>query len=183
LVVNSTGGWPVPPYIGDDNLSAWIGPNNAADLNGPAGDYQYTTTFSLNGFVPGSAMISGLWAADNQEVGIYLNGHQVVATNTGYLEPDGYYEQFTNWSPFTITSNYCLPGTNTLTFDVLNDPYNPPSLNDNPTALRVELTGTAEYATLSDAAVAPEPVSMIFFGTGLVAVGGYIARRRMARKA
>jgi hypothetical protein len=29
---------------------------------------------------------------------------------------------------------------------------------------------------------APEPISMIFFGTGLVAVGGYMARRRMARK-
>jgi len=29
----------------------------------------------------------------------------------------------------------------------------------------------------------PEPVSMIFFGTGLVAVGGYVARRRMLNKA
>ncbi len=28
----------------------------------------------------------------------------------------------------------------------------------------------------------PEPVSMIFFGTGLVAVGGYVARRRMLRQ-
>jgi len=28
----------------------------------------------------------------------------------------------------------------------------------------------------------PEPVSMIFFATGLVAVGGYMARRRMLRK-
>jgi hypothetical protein len=30
---------------------------------------------------------------------------------------------------------------------------------------------------------APEPVAMIFFGTGLVAVGGYVARRRMSRNA
>jgi hypothetical protein len=29
----------------------------------------------------------------------------------------------------------------------------------------------------------PEPISMIFFGTGLVAVSGYMARRKMARKA
>ena len=29
----------------------------------------------------------------------------------------------------------------------------------------------------------PEPISMIFFGTGLVAVGGYISRKRMLRKA
>ncbi len=31
--------------------------------------------------------------------------------------------------------------------------------------------------------IAPEPASMIFFATGLVAVGGYVARRRMLRKA
>jgi hypothetical protein len=29
----------------------------------------------------------------------------------------------------------------------------------------------------------PEPVSMIFFGTGLVAIGGYVSRKRMLRKA
>ena len=29
----------------------------------------------------------------------------------------------------------------------------------------------------------PEPISMIFFGTGLVAVGGYVSRRRLLRKA
>jgi len=31
--------------------------------------------------------------------------------------------------------------------------------------------------------VLPEPISMIFFGTGLVAVSGYVSRRRMLRKA
>jgi len=29
----------------------------------------------------------------------------------------------------------------------------------------------------------PEPISLVFFGTGLVAVGGFMARRRMPRKA
>jgi opacity protein-like surface antigen len=32
-------------------------------------------------------------------------------------------------------------------------------------------------------AVTPEPISMIFFGTGLVAIGGYVSRKRMLRKA
>ena len=32
-------------------------------------------------------------------------------------------------------------------------------------------------------AAVPEPISMIFFGTGLVAVGGFMARRRMLRNA
>jgi len=31
--------------------------------------------------------------------------------------------------------------------------------------------------------ITPEPVSLMFFGTGLVAVSGYVARRRMQRKA
>ena len=31
--------------------------------------------------------------------------------------------------------------------------------------------------------VVPEPISMIFFGTGLVAVGGYVARVRKLRAA
>jgi len=36
--------------------------------------------------------------------------------------------------------------------------------------------------TVEDVSV-PEPISMVFFGTGLVAVGGYMARRKMLRKA
>jgi hypothetical protein len=34
-----------------------------------------------------------------------------------------------------------------------------------------------------DVDAVPEPISMIFFGTGLVAVGGYVSRRRMLRRA
>jgi hypothetical protein len=180
-VRTSAGGWPIPPYIGDDSLSAWIGPNNAPDLNGPVGYYTYQTTFSLSGYVLSTASITGgLWAADNEQIAIYLNNALVAGPNT-VLAPDGYHEDFTSWSPFAITSSF-QAGTNTLDFVVYNDHYNPPSYpGDNPTALRVEMTGTAESSIVTS--VVPEPVSMIFFGTGLVAVGGYVARRRMLSKA
>jgi hypothetical protein len=48
-------------------------------------------------------------------------------------------------------------------------------LLESPTVLAFD-NSSLTYAT-------PEPISMIFFGTGLVAVGGYMARRKMARKA
>lgn len=32
--ITSSGGYPIGPYIGDNSLSAWIGPNNDDDLNG-----------------------------------------------------------------------------------------------------------------------------------------------------
>jgi hypothetical protein len=37
-------------------------------------------------------------------------------------------------------------------------------------------------SALVTATPTPEPVSMIFFATGLVAVGGYVAKRRILRK-
>ena len=46
-VRTSAGGYPIPPYFGDDSLSAWIGPNNDVVINGRNGLYDYQTTFDL----------------------------------------------------------------------------------------------------------------------------------------
>jgi hypothetical protein len=59
LVRTAAGGFPIPPYIGDDALSAWIGPFNDSSLDGPVGSYDYETTFSLAGFDPATASITG----------------------------------------------------------------------------------------------------------------------------
>jgi len=51
--------------------------------------------------------------------------------------------------------------------------------NDSLALTGIVLPGTVT----SPGPVVPEPISMIFFGTGLVAVGGYVTRRKMLAKA
>lgn len=62
------------PIVGDDLLSDWIGPNNDTALGGPAGLYDYRTTFSLSGLDPATATLSGFWPTDNKGINILLNG-------------------------------------------------------------------------------------------------------------
>jgi len=195
VMVRSAGGFPFPYWLGPDSASAWIGPNdpgttpNVDDLNGPVGPYDYQTTFNLTGFDPTSVVISGGisgpggWSTDNQGIAILLNGHQVWGPNNYDNGDPAGHAQYAQFFPFSIdaySDPYFSTGINTLDFIVNND-YNPAG-GDNPTGLRVEMTGTANYAALANSQIIPEPLSVIFFGTGLVAVGGFVARRRMLRK-
>ena len=129
-VRTSARGYPIPPYVGDDTLSAWIGPNNDSALRGPVGNYEYHTTFMVGaGDNPATISITGRYSTDNEGVDILLNGHSTGITNKA---------QYTSWSPFSITRGF-VAGTNTLDFIVHND--------GGPTALRVEMTGAV--ATIS----------------------------------
>lgn len=158
LVRTSAGGYPIPPYIGDDSLSAWIGPNNDHILDGPVGIYDYQTTFSLAGLNPSTASITGGWTSDNDGVQILLNG-----VDTG--NPPTSVTQFeAGFAPFTVSSGF-LPGLNTLDFIVDNQ--------GGPTALRVEMTGTASSLT-----AVPEPASLTLLGIGIAGMAGYSWRRR-----
>src|SRR5262249_29977106 len=61
-VRKAVGGYPVPPYIGDDSTSAWIGPNNDSMVDGPMGQYPYRTIFGLlSGVVSPTTAITGKW--------------------------------------------------------------------------------------------------------------------------
>jgi hypothetical protein len=147
---NSTNGFPIPPWIGDNSISAWIGPVGDSQLNGPVATYDYQTTFSLTGFSAASAMITGQWASDNEGVDILING-----ISTGQMTTS----QFTAFTAFTITSGF-VAGLNTIDFIVHND--------GGPTGLRVEQTGTANAV--------PEPAALALFGVGAAMLG--FARRR-----
>jgi hypothetical protein len=161
-VRTSAGGYPIPPYIGDDTLSAWIGPNNDSSLDGPLGAFEYQTTFNLTGFNPATVSITGGWSTDNAGTEILLNG-----VNTGVAATSA--TQFgIGFASFAISSGF-VPGTNTLDFLINND--------GGPTALRVEMTGAG---TPTSTAPVPEPASLVLLSTGL-AFGGRRLRQYLRR--
>ncbi len=151
-VANSSNGFPIPPWIGDNSLSAWIGPNSDAALNGPIGDYIYETTFNLSGLTASTASIAGQWSVDNAGSDILLNGVSSGSTAAG----------FNKFDAFKITNGF-HDGLNTLDFVVRNF--------GGPTGLRVEMTGTADSTSV------PEPVSLAVLGSGLFAAGLFRRKR------
>lgn len=150
------GGFPIPPWLGNNTTSAWIGPSNDLALNAPGGDYTYRTTFDLSSFVASTAQITGRWSTDNTGVDIFLNGTSLGLTQGGFgaFSPD-----------FTIASGF-TSGVNTLDFVVNN--------GGGPTGLRVELTGTANAASV------PEPSDML--GTAIAFGSIVMLKRKLTKK-
>jgi hypothetical protein len=141
-VRTSAGGFPIPPWNGDDTLSAWIGPNNNPNVDGPTGHYDFQTRFDLTGLDPTLVFLTGQWSSDNEGLDILLNGVSTGNTAAG----------FPTWSAFMINSGF-VAGVNTLDFIVNND--------GGPAGVRVEVT----------AGNTPEPASFLLIGAGLAALG------------
>jgi len=139
---------PPPPFD-------WIAPYTTL-RESPIGNYDYQTTFWLPSFVPGSAELTGSWAADNCGE-VYLNGPSTgvsIACDRG----------FTALHPFTITSGF-QPGLNTLDFVVYNEGFI--------TGLVVDINGTYTPTT-------PEPGTLALLGSGILGFGGLLRRRLLA---
>ncbi len=129
-IATSAGGFPIPPWLPDSPLSAWIAPtasaNGLANFTGVP-NYGYQLQFNLTGYDPTTALISGRWATDNRGTDIWING-------VGTGQPNQ--NQYTDWSPFQIRSGF-VAGLNTILFLVNNE-----GDASNPTGLRVEMQGT-----------------------------------------
>ena len=121
-------GFPIPPWVANDDESQWISHVGVGDSNGPPGTYTYTTTFDMSGFQPHSAQITLSAAADDQLLDVLLNGHSTGISHAG----------FGALSPTHTISDGFIDGVNTLSFLASNG-----GASDNPTGLRVNLSGTA----------------------------------------
>jgi hypothetical protein len=169
VVATSAGGFPIPPWLGDNSLSAWISPT--ADTNAPQGEYTYRTTFDLTGLDPATASLTGQWAGDNDLVAILINGVVAPQGNLPAIDPGSGTRPLNTFFPFSITTGF-VPGINTLDFVVNNQPT-----SNNPTGVRVEVSGTAAIAQ-----VVPEPTSLALFGAFALAGVGVCGWRRWTQR-
>lgn len=146
----------IPGWAPDDSLSEWVGPNSDSKVSGPAGIYQYRTSFNLTGLDATTAVITGTWAASSKGTNVYVNNVRSGSNTAGQAS-------LTN---FTINSGF-LPGLNTLDFYTLNN------VAGTSTGLRVELSGTATSV--------PEPASLVVIAPAFLALGFLRQRRRDRR--
>ena len=162
--ITSVGGFPIGPWLGDDSLSTWIGPNTT-QATGPGGFYDYQTTFNLAGLSPTTASIFGQWSSDNEGVRILINGTDILNGNNPYGTSGSY--SFEHWQSFSVNSGF-LAGLNTLDFIVTNG--NGADDQSGPTGLRVEMAGIASAV--------PEASTWAMMILGFLGIGFMAYRRK-----
>lgn len=131
-------------YAANDANSQWVW----AQANGQPINTTLTfrTTFDLTGMDATTALINGLWGADNTGVDILLNGN-----STGIALPGTSTTNFSSLHAFSISNGF-VAGINTLEF-VIQDV-------GTVSAFRAQLSGTANEL--------PEPASLALAGLGLL---------------
>ncbi|TWT95797.1 hypothetical protein Pla108_28740 [Botrimarina colliarenosi] len=154
VVVNSPG-YPFPAWVANVNGpggSRWV--STQRDAYGRLGSFKYQTTFTIPSYADlNSVVINGLWATDDGNSNILINGNPTNQSTLGH----------SSLTPFTITgaSNFFHGSGNTIEFVFDNV--------TGPTGLRVDgISGT----------FVPEPTG---FAAGLAGLAGIGAVRRRGR--
>ncbi len=148
---------------GGSTLSRWIN-SNGLEGSQPT-SYVLSLQFTLTGFDAATASIAGRFAVDNCG-SIKLNG----ATGGTIANCDSL-NSFGVFTNFGFNSGF-LPGLNTITFEITNEP-------NSLSAGRVEFTSSDVQAiTGGPPTDVPEPGTLALLGFGLVGLG--FTRRREA---
>lgn len=128
-------GFPIPPWIPNDDDARWIGPVDGGNSDGNVdpGSLLFQTSFNMTGLDHTNAAIVGWWATDNVGQDILLNGVPIpFAPQSGFA--DGNQRWFgVNSVSAAIAGTSIASGFNTMIFQVENLP---PDVN--PAGLRVD---------------------------------------------
>jgi hypothetical protein len=116
-----------PAWLANDAASSWIGVMNPGSVNVAQGAYNYSTTFTLDGFDPTSVTVKINMGSDNRVTDVRLNGISLGFSYVGFNALSG---------DFNITNGF-HSGTNTLDFLTFND-----STSANPAGFRARVSGT-----------------------------------------
>ena len=146
-------------WVANTSSSKWI--SSVQGGSGPP-DTTYNTTFSLAGFDPCTAQITGMVSGDNGTM-VYLNGNRVLDDSESDSNPN----PWTQFVPITISSGF-VSGINTLSFVTPNG-----GGDDGPGGLQAQLVGTASV---------PEPSSVVILASGLSLAGLVVLSRRAVKK-
>jgi hypothetical protein len=156
----------------NNSLASWVSPSSDMAVYSAANQsYYYAVQFSLTGFDPASAAITGSWLSDNDGLGVFLNGNNIGQSSLPSF--GGFGGPLVNLS--IPTGSGFVSGLNTLVFQVNNGPLDGPGgTQPSPAGVRISLELTAD--PLTDPPGVPEP------STALLMAGGFAAVWAMRRR-